>query len=173
MLTDKNVQNFKKLEISPDQEKKLSAIFSQLRALSGRIDKDSILPLNNNVILKITNTKSLIIGATKDAEDIEIFRVSEQVKVQKPNFVPGMKCFVPLIDGIAKPCYYEEDAQNEYVYVAMSAEQLIYAYNVRKNVELSTKEYDKLKIESTIESPDSKRDDSKSQDMARAIGIVN
>lgn len=171
MLTDRNSNNFKKLEISTEQEKSLKAAFSQLRALSRRIDKDSIVPLNNYVIVKVTNTKSLIIGATKDVEDIEIFKVSEQVASQKPNFIPGMKCFVPLIDGIARPCYYEEDAENEYIYISISSEQLIYAYNLRIEPVAVDKEYDALRVGSADDESEKKADEStKSQDLARAIG---
>lgn len=129
MLTAKNIHNYKTLEIDESREAQLKQFYNQLEVFSKTVKKESIIPLNGNVIVKVTSPKSkILLGVSNDADAMEIWKVSRQVGESKPDVRVGMNCFVPLIDGISRPCYYEDDQDNEYVYVSVSSEQLVYAY---------------------------------------------
>ena len=100
MLTAKNVHNYKQLEIDAGTENQLKQFYNQLEAFSRTVRKESIVPLNGNVIVKVTSPKSkILLGVSNDADAMEIWKVSDQVSKQKPDISLGMNCFVPLIDG--------------------------------------------------------------------------
>lgn len=138
ILTGSNVDSIKKTQVSEAQEAYVKAVDRSNKTMARKIDKDSITPVNNNIIIKCKLHQSLIAmpggKAQGEVEYIEIYKVSEKVKNTQPEIKPGMKCSVNIQLILAtggSPCYEDETENGAFVYFRVSAEQVDYLYDFK------------------------------------------
>lgn len=137
-INDRNASTIKRFEVTPEQEAYAKAVFNEAREASKHINKDSITPHSNNVVIRCKLKKSNLIlpGQAKSAEyesDYLLYKVSQRIKdvdAQLANSV-GQFCrynLTPILALGKPPSFVEEDENWEYHYYVGSADYILYTY---------------------------------------------
>lgn len=135
ILTGSNVNTIKQTRVSEGQEQHVKAVDRFNKKMSQKINKESIIPVGNNIIIKCKLYQSTIhVPGNKEqgsVEWIEIFKISKRVEANSPEIKPGLKCSVniPLLLATGgSPCYEEDLDHGQFVYFKISAEMVDYLY---------------------------------------------
>lgn len=143
IITDKNIETIKKSVVNESQEAFIKDAFDQLRKLSKTVDYNSIIPANNNVLIRCKLSHSIIAtpSAPKAGQytELTLDKISPKVK-EETDFEShiGDNCFVNLAVPLSMgqgPCYikpHPEDKYSEYHYFKIPAGQVEYFYKKKE-----------------------------------------
>lgn len=138
VYTGYNVDTIKQVKENPKTEAYVKALSRENTNLV--VNKDTIEPLNNNVIVRAKIATSIIALPTADNKVkgqiiyTEIFKLSKKL-LKDENYkeiVPGVKCRINTqlaLNLAGGPCYEEKDKDCEWIYFKADIGLVDYIYD--------------------------------------------